>query len=245
MPLGGELTIRTEVRLVDPVYQRSQPQARLGEYVCLTVHDNGAGISAENLPRIFEPFFTTKDVARGSGLGLATVHGIVQQHHGWIEVESRPEDGTTFRVFFPAKPSGDQSKLTAQAAMGAPGGSERILVVEDQDDLRRFVRLVLEKLNYRLATASSGADALRVWSEHQGAFDLLLTDAVMPGKMSGWELADRLKAERAGLKVIVMSGYDPHQAERTPDSENGIQFLPKPFSPQALAEAIRNSLDTL
>jgi signal transduction histidine kinase/PAS domain-containing protein/ActR/RegA family two-component response regulator len=240
MPSGGHLTI--DVSLVERAGEAGAVRPR-GAWVCLRVTDTGSGIAAEHLPHIFEPFFTTKDVGKGTGLGLATTYGIVQQHGGWIEVESEPGHGATFRVFFP-----HVSAATAQAPVPAavpppPRGTETILVVEDEDGVRALVIRVLEGLGYRLLQAQSGPRAIEVWREHESAIDLLITDIVMPDGMNGIELAERLRRTRPLLKVIFTSGYLADVSRDAMLVRDTDAYLAKPFSLPELARLVRRTLD--
>jgi two-component system, cell cycle sensor histidine kinase and response regulator CckA len=244
MPKGGKLFIGTAPVEIDAAYVAKHADARAGHFVCLTVTDSGCGMDRKTLDRIFEPFFTTKDVGKGTGLGLATVYGIVKQHKGWVEVASQVRVGTTFKVYFPAAPP-----PTAQAASDTPaasepvrGGKETILVVEDEPVLREFLTDFLKSQPYRVLEAGSGAEALRVWDECDGAIDLLLTDMVMPDGMSGGELAAQLKKRNPGLKVIYSSGYSPETLGRDFSQGENI-FLSKPYHPPQLARTVRQCLD--
>jgi CheY-like chemotaxis protein len=207
------------------------------------VQDSGSGIPPEVLPRIFEPFFTTKDVGKGTGLGLATVHGIVQQHQGWTEVASTVGVGTTFRLYFPASPHARPQVEAPAAEKPVQGGHETILLVEDEPPVQRLACEVLERQGYRVLRASSGVAALEVWKAHGAAIDLLLTDVVMPGGLSGRRLADQLRAERPSLRVVFTSGYSPDVAGRDLERRNGVRFLAKPYPPLTLARLVRECLD--
>lgn len=195
------------------------------------------------LPRIFEPFFTTKDVGKGTGLGLATVHGIVEQHDGWIEVESQPGKGTTFQIHLPRLADQGQIQEATQLAAQVRGGRETILLVEDEVSVRTLAVHVLERYGYRVIEATNGVAALKVWPQHRAAVDLLLTDIIMPEGLSGRELAEQLRADKPGLKVIYMSGYSGETAGRGMNLREGIDFLAKPFGTAKLAQAVRDCLD--
>jgi two-component system, cell cycle sensor histidine kinase and response regulator CckA len=244
MPEGGQLEIGTRVCEIDEPAAAAVPGARAGSFACLSVGDTGCGIAPEIRPRIFEPFFTTKDVGKGTGLGLATVYGIVQQHHGWIDVRSEPGRGATFLVYLPRLAGAGALPGTAAVPAGVPGGRETILLVEDEPAVRGLVRAILARLGYRILEAHSGASALKLWPEHSREVDLLLTDMVMPDHMSGRELAGRLRQDRPDLRVIYTSGYDAEISGGDLPLEEGINFIAKPFSPARLAEIVRVNLDT-
>jgi PAS domain S-box-containing protein len=244
MPRGGRLLIELDVVVLDEKQARRAPKARAGRFVCLSVTDTGAGIAAENLPRIFEPFFTTKEVGKGTGLGLAIVYAVVQQHEGWIEVESVPGVGTKFHVFLPAV---SQTAARGAAAGGTraeqlPGGSETILVVEDEVAVRGVARLALRRLGYTVLEAESAPAALRLWSELGAGVDMLFTDIVMPGGMNGHELAARLQLLKPELKVLFCSGYTREAEQFDPEGKGGTHFLAKPYKAAELAVAVRRVL---
>jgi two-component system cell cycle sensor histidine kinase/response regulator CckA len=244
MPHGGRLTIGTEPAVVGEQEVQQMPQARRGEFVCLRVHDTGCGMSPEIVAHIFEPFFTTKVAGKGTGLGLATVYGIVKQHEGWIEVSSKVGQGTEFKVFLPAvsTPASEAKRAADQSSMR--GGTETILLVEDELAVRELARIVLERLGYRVLEAGSGVDALSVWEAHRSEIALLLTDMVMPDQMTGLELAEKLQAEQPELKVIFTSGYSTDLVGRDLKLLEGKNFLQKPYPPRKLAQAVRECLDT-
>lgn len=244
MPKGGRLTICTSLVIIDDNYVRQRPEAHSGRFIALTVEDTGCGMDTTVLTRIFEPFFSTKEVGRGTGLGLATVYGIVKQHQGWVEVGSQVGVGTTFRIYFPALQSmtvetDDQN----DSAMMTSGGRETILLVEDEPVLRELVAKVLKGYQYRVLEAETGVHALQVWNEYQGKIDLLLTDMVMPGGVSGAELAQRLRQCKADLRVIYSSGYSSEIVGKN-FSENDLIFLAKPYRPPQLAHRVRKCLDS-
>jgi signal transduction histidine kinase len=243
MPKGGRLLIETSAVEIDHAYVQSHPEAHNGRLVCLTVTDAGCGMERSVLERIFEPFFTTKEVGKGTGLGLATVYGIVKQHRGWIEVQSELGVGTTFKVFLPV--AGDAGQLPAVSgpeSEAVRGGRETVLLVEDEKDLLRLTQEVLHQYQYRVLTASSGAEALRVWDEQHGQVDLLLTDMIMPGGMTGDELSAELKRRNPNLKTIFASGYTSAFVDRN-FGRDDITFLAKPYLPDQVAQLIRDTLD--
>jgi CheY-like chemotaxis protein len=242
MPQGGRLIIGTRRIVLDEESVRTKPEIHPGVFVCLSVTDSGHGMDDETLKHIFEPFFTTKETGKGTGLGLATVHGIITQHHGGISVETAVGKGTTFQVYLPAL----QEPLSGQAVSresSVRGGTETILLVEDDQALRRFTALSLRKLGYAVLEAANGGEALRVWAQHQPRIDLLFTDMVMPGGVSGIDLAERMLENKGSLKVIVTSGYSSEKSKSDLLTAKGITFVAKPFDAVGLASAVRSCLD--
>jgi CheY-like chemotaxis protein len=244
MPKGGDLLIETTETTVDASEARLNPEAAPGRYVCLSVTDTGSGIAPEILPRIFEPFFTTKEPGKGTGLGLATVFGIVKQHHGWIKLENRPGQGATFRVYLPASAETAAPPAAATAKPKSNGGTETILLVEDELAVRTFTRRILERHGYQVLEAAEGAEALNLWREHRASVALLLTDLVMPGELDGQALGRRLRADQPDLKVIFASGYSAEIAGRDFQLRPGEAFVQKPFAAEHLLETIRRCLDS-
>jgi signal transduction histidine kinase len=243
MPKGGKLLIETYAAEIDADHVQLHPEAHAGRFVCLTVTDSGCGMENSVLQRIFEPFFTTKEVGKGTGLGLATVYGIVKQHRGWAEVQSKVGVGTTFKVFLPvAGEAGHSSIGSTPESETVRGGPETILMVEDENDLLELMQEVLQHYQYHVLTASSGVEALRIWDEQNGQIDLLLTDMIMPGGMTGDELATELKRRKPDLKIIYASGYTSAFVGRD-FGQNDITFLAKPYQPQQVAQLIRETLD--
>jgi two-component system cell cycle sensor histidine kinase/response regulator CckA len=245
MPGGGTLIISVNPVEIADAYVQTHPDARVGDFVCLRVSDNGSGIDTSIINRIFEPFFTTKEVGKGTGLGLATVYGIVKQHEGWIEVTSRVGKGTTFNLFFPAGDEAAQAgKSGSDPAAFVRGGNEVVLIVEDEMVLRDMAHVILEELGYRILDAPNGKVALTVWEEHQNAIDLLLTDVVMPEGMSGVELAEKLLPRKPDLKIIFTSGYSVDEMSEAFLAKNNARFLQKPYTRTTLARAVRHALDS-
>jgi signal transduction histidine kinase/DNA-binding response OmpR family regulator len=244
MSRGGRLVLSTETVLLAETAARQSPEARSGEFVCLRVSDTGCGIPPEHLPRIFEPFFTTKEVGRGTGLGLCTVYGIVKQHHGWIEVASRPGAGTTFSIFLPRAPLPVGARDHTHPESEVSAGEETILLVEDETPVRCLTRNYLQRLGYRVIEAASGIEALFMWEQQAGTIDLLLTDMVMPNGISGSDLAGRLRARQPNLAVLCISGYTATQGSSINHIVQDAGFLHKPFSPQTLGRAVRECLDS-
>lgn len=241
MPKGGTLAIHIAVReFPEPV----SPEGRIGRFVCLTVTDNGCGIPKENLRHVFEPFFTTKEVGKGTGLGLATVHGIVKQHQGWVEIESEVNQGTTAQVFLPSLDRGDEPASKASPRdLAVRGGTETILVVEDDAPVRELVCNILKAQGYHILTAQCGPEALEVWEQCRGQVDLLLTDLVMPYQLNGRELAEKLWLQRPTLKVLFTSGYSADVVGKDFVLRPGLNFLQKPYHPRKLAQVVRACLD--
>ncbi len=243
MPKGGQISLQINPCDIDQSHVQQQPQARAGRFVCLSVTDTGTGIPADVLPHIFEPFFTTKEVGKGTGLGLATVYGIVKQHSGWLEVETEAGRGTSFKIYLPALDEMPGHAETSSRETAVAGGNETVLIVEDEKAVRELVSGLLKRRGYRVLEAESGAKALQLWSEHKGRVDLLLTDMVMPDRISGWELAQKLLPDQPTLKVIFTSGYSEEVVGREFALRVGVNYLPKPYHPQTLARVIRERLD--
>jgi signal transduction histidine kinase/CheY-like chemotaxis protein len=243
MPKGGTLTLVAASRLLEAAACAANPEARPGHFVCLSVTDTGTGMDNATLSHLFEPFFTTKEVGKGAGLGLATVYGIVKQHQGWITVESKPGAGSTFTLFFPSVPKPAETVAPRSQSRIPVTGTETLLVVEDEVSLRELVVRILELCGYRIYQAGNGAEALQVWKDHQQEIDLLLTDMVMPGGVSGRQLAERLQKEDPALKIIYTSGYSPGMAGKDVALMEGFNFLAKPYPPSRLAQVVRECLD--
>ncbi len=239
---GGVLTLRTLALTIGPDDVARHPDAREGQFVCLTVTDTGCGMDENTVVRIFEPFFTTKDIGKGTGLGLSTVHGIVKQHEGWIEVASAPGHGTTFNVMLPATADVVPSGIESEGAE-VPGGWETILLVEDEESVRRMTSFSLARKGYCVVEAENGAKALQVWEENGGRFGLLLTDMVMPGGMTGIQLASRLREMKPSLKVILCSGHSSEFAYPATGMPAWLRFLRKPYPMADLAREVRAQLD--
>jgi PAS domain S-box-containing protein len=243
MPQGGRLELETANEDLVPGVAAGNPGLPPGPYVRLTVRDSGCGMDADTLGRIFEPFFTTKEVGKGTGLGLATAYGIVQQSGGRIAVESSPGRGATFHIYLPRLGDPVVAPRGSPAAPARwPGGSETVLLAEDDKAVRDFARALLADTGYRVLEAADGLDALRVCETHPGPIHLLLTDVVMPG-MTGRTLADHLVALRPGLRVLYMSGYTDDAVLRRGVVEADTAFLAKPFRPEELARKVREVLD--
>jgi CheY-like chemotaxis protein len=244
MPKGGQLLITTSSSEIDETYVHDHPDARICTALCLAVTDTGMGMDEATLQRIFEPFFTTKPVGKGTGLGLATVYGIVKQHQGWIEVQSQVGRGTTFKIYLPAStrslPEDHRNSDHQEVSMGQ---NETVLLVEDEFSLRLWVKEILTANRYNVIEAASGVDALRIWDEQNGKIDLLLTDMVMPEGLTGGDLARQLKIRKPPLKVIYTSGYSSEILGNHSELPEG-PFLPKPFPAPQLVRLVRECLDS-
>ncbi len=238
---GGQLTLRSSVETFTRDMALRHPKSRPGTFVCLTVADTGCGMDPVTLGRIFEPFFTTKDVGKGTGLGLATVYGIVRHYNGWIDVLSEPGRGTTFKVYFPHVdapiPVTGQTEFAFKQSP-APQRRGTILVVEDEPGVREFVRTILVAHSYEVLEASDGAAAIELWSRESEHVDLVFTDMVMPNGITGRGLAERLRSDRPNLKVVYSSGYSAETIGAEWLSAPGVGFLPKPYSADALLRAV-------
>ncbi len=243
MPKGGRLAVRISIVEVNETHVQHHPEARAGRFVCVSKTDTGCGIPPENLQRIFEPFFTTKEVGKGTGLGLATVYGIVKQHQGWIEVESAVGKGTTFRIYIPHAGSEHAEAEKPATPITIRGGSETVLLVEDEKAVRELVARVLQKYGYKILQAGNGIEALKMWNQHRDEIALLFTDLVMPDNMNGRELAEKLWMDRPGLKVIFTSGYSADIVGKDFRLEPELNYLQKPYQPQTLALTVRRCLD--
>jgi two-component system cell cycle sensor histidine kinase/response regulator CckA len=243
MPQGGKLIIETTNVELDEAYTCYHAEVKPGPYVLLAISDTGQGMDAETQARIFDPFFTTKERGKGTGLGLATVHGIVNQSGGHIWVYSELGQGATFKIYLPQVEAPVRLAMPRQISVKPRSGSETILLVEDGDAVREMVLQALRRDGYRVMEANSGVQACQVAAAHQGHIDLLLTDVVMPGGMSGPQLAANLAALRPNMKVIYMSGYTDNAIIQHGVLEAGIIFLEKPFSLETLTRKIRQALD--
>ena len=240
MPAGGRLRIETAAREIDPAEAARMLGCRPGAYVELSMADDGVGMDATTRDRVFEPFFTTKAAGHGTGLGLATVYGIVKQSGGYIALESAVDHGSTFRVLIPASTEAAPSRPGSEAPR-SPRGHERIVLCEDEVAVRDLVASVLARSGYTVATAATPAEAIRLVADQSEPADLLLTDVVMPA-MSGPDLARRARAIRPGLRVLLMSGYARESLDRETIGLDAA-FLAKPFTPARLAGAVRDVLD--
>ncbi|MDY7040589.1 MAG: ATP-binding protein, partial [Chloroflexota bacterium] len=242
MPQGGKLTIETVNTYLDEDYAVQAVDVQAGPYVMIEVTDTGVGMDEEILSHIFEPFFTTKGLGKGTGLGLATVHGIIKQSGGHIEVYSEPERVTTFRIYLPQVEGEIEQVEQVQIPLESLLGSETILLVEDADIVRALARVVLHRNGYNVLEASHGREALLVCEQHDGPIHLLVTDVVMP-EMGGRELAEHLTALHPEMKVLYASGYTDDAIVHRDVFERDTAFLQKPFTPEALMRKVREVLD--
>ena len=244
MPHGGRLVIGTRAVVFDRAELAARPDATPGEFIVIAVADTGCGMAADVLQHLFEPFFTTKEKGKGTGLGLATAYGIVKQHRGWIEVESEPGHGTTFRIYLPR---GEAAEITERPPSRRGGaelrGKESVLVVEDDATVRAVLCSVLLQSGYRVEESASGDDALELWQARPREFDLLVTDLVMPGSLDGQALAARLLQERPGMRVLLTTGYVNQTIDEDRFAALGMELLRKPYTGEELLVSVRSCLD--
>ena len=242
MPNGGKLFIETSNVELEEAWAREHVGARAGRFVLMTISDTGTGMDEKTKARLFEPFFTTKEQGKGTGLGLSTVYGIVKQSGGYISVYSELGSGTTFKIYLPRVDALAETLATAAVPAPANRGSETVLLVEDEEGVRRLVRDLITRQGYKVLEAHSGEEALNVLAKHTGKIDLLLTDLVL-SNMSGRELSERLRSERKDLKVIYMSGYTDDALLHAGMLSEGALFIQKPFTATLLAQKMRELLD--
>jgi PAS domain S-box-containing protein len=240
---GGCVSLATEIVELAAQGVGRHPEECAGRFVRLTVTDAGVGMDEATLQHIFEPFFTTKAQGKGTGLGLATVYGIVKRHEGWIEVESALGQGTTFRIHLPASPTAPEAKPRDTVPPLVVGGKETVFLVEDDEGVRTAALAVLRHAGYQVLTAVNGPKALEVWAARQQKIDLLLTDMIMPEGMTGLELVKRLRTDDPGLKVVIMSGYSLELSQHGVLEADHLTYLAKPFEPVILIRTIRQCLD--
>jgi two-component system sensor histidine kinase EvgS len=241
IPDVGSVTIETNNIIIDQTYCANHLGFKPGRYLMLAVSDNGCGMDKEIVDKIFEPFFTTKEAGKGSGLGLSTVYGIVKQNSGFINVYSEPGQGTSFKIYFRVHPGAAYRDID-MAAMDSPmGAGEAILLVEDEQGLLAMGRKMLEKLKYNVITAAGPHEAMALAKNNSDKIDLLITDVVMP-KMSGKELAERIKAFNPNIRVLFMSGYTADVIARHGVLDRGVHFIAKPFSMASLSNEVRKVL---
>lgn len=244
MPDGGTLTIETaNVDLDETIARQREGEIKPGPFAMVAVSDTGKGIDKEIQANIFDPFFTTKEKGKGTGLGLSTVYGIIKQSGGYIWVDSKPGQGTTFRIYLPKveaeEPYAKEERIEPQNLEGY----ETILLAEDEDSARKMMRTILYGYGYRVLEAQDGKEALRISEQHEGPIHLLLTDVVMP-EMNGRELAERLQPIYPKMQVLYVSGYTDNVIVRNGVLEPGVPFIQKPFSQKALISKVREILDS-
>jgi len=242
MPEGGRLRIDTKNVRLDELYARSHPGAKPGEYACLSVTDSGTGIDSETIAHIFEPFFTTKELGKGTGLGLATVYGIVKQSGGYVWVDSETGKGAAFQVFLPRVAQIADSQAVRPYLDENLRGSETILLVEDAEPLRKLAASFLCSHGFKVLSAPDAEEALKIAAAHAGAIQLLVTDVVMPGQ-NGRVLAERLVASYPGIKVLYISGYTDSFIGGHGILDSDAILLNKPFTEEALIHKVRDVLD--
>jgi len=244
LPRGGRLTLRTGGAVLDALPPGAPPEARPGQYVFLSIADTGCGMDAGTLAHVFEPFFTTKGYDKGTGLGLASVHGIAQQHLGWVEVESELGGGSVFRIMLPAL----TDRAVVPAAPVAPAkkhGHETILLVEDEDPVRLVLGIALRHCGYQVHEACDGKEAAEQWTERLPEVDLLISDMVMPNGMSGLELFDHFQRAKPDLRAIIASGYSVKLNRLEPLNRPGVEYLAKPFTIETITGMVRKCLDAV
>ncbi len=243
MPQGGQLVIATTLAEIDTTYVKKNQEAQSGRFACLVFTDTGVGMDTTMVKRIFEPFYTTKEVGRGTGLGLATVYGIIKQHKGWIDVESQRGQGSTFKVFLPLTDKRTARLGSALETSTAPEHPATILVAEDEVAVRSLLINCLRDRGHRVLPAATGPEAVEIWESQKEGIDLLISDMVMPGGMTGYELACKCRADRPNLPVLIVSGYSADTNFIRPPGEPDIRYLPKPFDPQTLAVQLQKCLE--
>jgi PAS domain S-box-containing protein len=243
MPRGGRITFTTGTLEIGLEPEGTPPRRPAGRYVQLSVSDTGCGMEEATLKRIFEPFFTTKEPGKGTGLGLATVHGIVAQHRGWVEVESSVGQGTTFKVILPATTKGLPGSSAPAEKDGFIRGRETILLVEDEGSVRQMAARVLRQLGYPVLEAGNGQEAMKVWQEQAGQIDLLLSDMVMPEGLTGMDLAEKFQQDKPSLRIILSSGYTVEMVGQGRPTAKGFVYLQKPYHVEELSRVVRDCLD--
>ena len=241
MPDGGQLIIETQNVEIDEEYCRVHPYARQGSYVLLAVSDTGVGMDAATTERVFEPFFTTKEVGKGTGLGLATVYGVVKQHGGFIHLYSELGKGTTFRIYLPAT-SGAPEPREPKTDERTPKGTETILLAEDNEGLREAAHEMLQRLGYRVILASNGAEAIELFKANSRQIDLVILDIVMP-HLSGPAAYSQMAAIQPDLRAVFATGYTAETASLNSTLEKGVPILQKPYSMKNLGQIVRGTLD--
>jgi PAS domain S-box-containing protein len=242
MPHGGTILVETALVTLDETRRAQHAERRAGAFMCLTVRDSGSGISPETLPHIFEPFYTTKAFGKGSGMGLASVYGIIAQHDGWIEVQSELRQGTAFKIYLPVAESEIVPEVTPELVPIRSAAGETILIAEDDAAVRELARYVLEEQGYHVLEGATGWEAAEVSRAYPGPIDLLVTDMIMPGGVSGADLAEMIAAARPKTRIIVSSGYSMELLDPDFELARGVSYLPKPYVASQLLAAIAQML---
>jgi CheY-like chemotaxis protein len=241
MPSGGKISIRTASVILDDSYRPENTFIQNGPYIRISVSDTGLGMDRDTQARIFEPFFTTKEKGKGTGLGLSTVYGIIKQSGGYVFVQSELGRGTVFTIYFPRVDEPSEAHGAAPVSLAAVGGSETILLVEDEESVRQLVRETLEARGYHVLEAENGNAGLALAASHPGILHLVITDVVMPG-LSGHELVQQLIPARPGIKVLYLSGYAQDAVDANASADAPRAFLQKPFTLQSLSRKVREVL---
>jgi len=245
MPEGGRLTLKTENALLDEDRCKAIPEARPGKFVCLSVTDTGTGMDKETIQHIFEPFFTTKKAGKGSGLGLSVAYGIVQKHGGWISVYSEPGQGSTFKVYLqalPVEPENESKRATLSHEFR--GSGERILMVEDEENIRKIFARALRESGYVVFEAASAEEALDIFEREKEEFHLVFSDALLPDE-TGPQLAEKLLSRQPELLILLSSGYTEQRSQRPVVGERRLPFLQKPYSLTVLMRAIKETIESI
>jgi CheY-like chemotaxis protein len=242
MPDGGTLRLAVYRAWLDREHRRTHGWGASGEYIVIAVSDTGCGMNSETRARVFEPFFTTKEAGKGTGLGMAMVYGLMKQHNGYISLYSEPERGTTFRLYFPAVTPCTQASAAQPDTPAPAGGRERILIVDDEDGIRRSAARVLRRSGYAVEEAADGQKALALLGRAENQFDLVLSDLVMP-HMGGLALYEKLQARGNGTRVLLMSGYTAEDVRALKAAQPGLRFLHKPWTVTDLLRRVRGILD--
>ncbi len=242
MPNGGELTIKTENYILNESEDQKEIEVKSDRYVTIIIMDTGIGMNPDTINHIFEPFFTTKDVGKGTGLGLSVVHGIIKQHKGWLTVDSKPAKGTTFKIYFPVYSEKTQKSSKKEGKMEIPkGNGERILVVEDDEIILKYVKKTLVKNGFQVFSAKNSNQALKIFKKESGKFDILFSDVVLPGK-SGVKLAEKFLSLNPNLQVLLSSGYSDPKSQGASIQEKDFQYIEKPYKISNLLKMIQGLL---
>jgi CheY-like chemotaxis protein len=244
MPKGGRITITSELAKIDESFIQSHGYGEPGRYALVTIADTGTGMDSTTVEKIFEPFFTTKELGRGTGLGLAIAYGIVKQHNGYINVSSEPGKGTTFNIYIPVTTTGKRTGESTAPLPSSPlhGGTETILLAEDDEALKKLTGTVLKTYGYRMIVAEDGEDAVRKFLEHKDQVQLVILDMIMP-KKSGKEAYDEIRKINPAIKTLFVSGYTADKIQKEGVIEEGIELMLKPVSPRDLLRKVRAVLD--